>query len=261
MSVEDIVQSEFNYPIKVKAGENLLYFEEADGTPFNISVKEGCYTPECLMDEINKALAALGYTITFTYERENNRIRINDSNVFRIKLFEVGSLAFAFQLGFPDEGDLQDDLEYFTRNPLTRKYRVQFCLQSLLRCEDNKRLKDAVVTESISGKYECFHCGEESFFEFNMRFITDVKQDCLFMYSNPNGVQDARDLFDNMICKEQFEFIPDCTKPNEYYTLVLDQTPESREGTGYELKEMYEQGLCGYYETGLLRFKCVEKGE
>lgn len=254
-----VINTEIFYGIEITDQNKYLGLADLDG-PYTINIKEGYYTPQCLMDELNGVVAALDKDVRFEFNRETCRVKIiTESSLDLLTFSGIQPNMYEF-LGFTQfAADIVGDLEYEGETGIGTRYRVQFCPQSLLRCEDNKQLKDATITESISGKYECFHCGEESFFEFNLRFITDIKQDCFFMFSNPNGVQDARDLFDYMICKRPIELMPDCDKRDEFYTVVLDQTPESRNGTGYELKEMYAQGLCGYYETGILRFKCIDK--
>lgn len=253
-----IINTEIFYGLDVTEDNRYLSLSDADGS-YSVDIKVNDYTPTCLIDELNKIMISLDKDVRFSFDRSTCRVKITTDSQLDL-LIDSGSGKSMFELlGFTGDVDLTGQTEYLADTPFGTRYQVQFCPQSLLRCEDNKRLKDATISESISGKYECFHCGEESFFEFNLRFITDIKQECFFMYSNPNGVQDARDLFDYMICKRAVELTPDCDFRDEFYTVVLDQTPESRNGTGYELKEMYAQGLCGYYETGLLRFKCIDK--
>lgn len=254
-----LIKTEFFYGIEVTEDNKFLSFQDADGQ-YNIDMKPNPYSHTCFIDELNKIMVAIEKDVVFSFDRSTCRVKITTATQLDL-LIDSGVTKNMFELlGFTGGVDLTGQTEYVSDSPLGKRYAVQFCPQSLLRCEDNKRLKDATISESISGKYECFHCGEESFFEFNLRFITDIEQVCFFMLTNPNGVQDARDLFDYMICKRPLELTPDCDFRDEFYTVVLDQTPESRDGTGYELKEMYAQGLCGYYETGLLRFKCIEKG-
>ena len=253
-----VINTEILYGLEITEDNRYLSFEDADGV-FGVDLKPDSYTHTCLIKELNKIMQSLEKDVTFSMDRSTCRVTIKTDSQLDL-LASSGVTRNMFELlGFTTGLDLTGQTEYLADTPMGKRYMVQFCPQSLLRCEDNKALKGATVNESISGKYECFHCGEESFFEFNLRFITDIKQDCFFMFSNPTGVQDARDLFDYMICKRAVELTPDCDFRDEFYTVVLDKTPESRNGTGYELKEMYAQGLCGYYETGILKFKCIDK--
>lgn len=253
-----IINTEILYGLEITEQNMFLNFRDVDGD-FTINLKPNSYTHTCLIKELNKLMFGLEKDVVFSFDRSTGRVSISTTTQLDLLIGSGVTYTMFPLLGFTGGVDQTGLTEYLADESMGEKYVVQFCPQSLLRCEDNKRLKDATVTESISGKYECFHCGEESFFEFNLRFITDVKQDCFFMYSNPTGVQDARDLFDYMICKRSVELTPDCDFRDEFYTVVLDQTPESKNGTGYELKEMYAQGLCGYYETGILKFKCIDK--
>jgi len=40
--------------------------------------------------------------------------------------------------------------------------------------------------------------------------------------------------------------------------VILESTGESKDGVGFKIKEMYDQGLPGYYESGTLVFRVVE---
>jgi hypothetical protein len=39
---------------------------------------------------------------------------------------------------------------------------------------------------------------------------------------------------------------------------MLESTPEDAKGLKYKLKELYGQGLPGYFETGVLKFRVLE---
>ena len=69
------------------------------------------------------------------------------------------------------------------------------------------------------------------------------------------------EFLDWAIQKKCIEFTPDCTKPNEYFEIKLDRTPTSKNGTGYRLRDMFEDIGCEklYYKTGRLRWRVINK--
>ena len=53
------------------------------------------------------------------------------------------------------------------------------------------------------------------------------------------------------------EFIPNRLVPNVFKRCILESTPASGDGVGFELRELYSRGLVGYFETGEITFREV----
>jgi hypothetical protein len=91
----------------------------------------------------------------------------------------------------------------------------------------------------------------------NITFITDINQgtDSDAITTDLSGVSNANAFMDFITDAKPVEFMPDKDTPATYDKLILTKTPESRDGTDYELKELFGKGLAGYFESGLLTFR------
>jgi hypothetical protein len=70
-------------------------------------------------------------------------------------------------------------------------------------------------------------------------------------------VSDARTFLAYAVTKADLEFIPDVSSASVFTKCILESTDADSNGLGFKLKEMYSQGLVGYYETGLLKFRQI----
>ena len=94
---------------------------------------------------------------------------------------------------------------------------------------------------------------------FNIKYIKDGQPCSDSIYGNdPNAVQNARDFLSFCIGKSRLEFMIDEADRNTFETVLLESTRKSRDGTAYELRELYNENLLGYYETGRLEFRKIE---
>jgi len=94
-----------------------------------------------------------------------------------------------------------------------------------------------------------------------IKYATDIRQlaDNSPIIDNETGLQDLRDFMTDICNQVPVEFYPDIDDTDTYYTLILESTEMSKDGVGFELKEMNNFQLSGYFETGKLVFRVTEE--
>lgn len=137
-------------------------------------------------------------------------------------------------------------------------YRPQFILQDHVDFSTNIEAIDPSVNESASGEIEVLKFGDRRFMEANIRFTTNITQPNRGpIENNPNGVSDLTAFLEYAVSKSKFEFMANANQPAFYNVVLLEKTPDSRDGTGFTLKELYNKGAPGYFDTGVLTFRKV----
>lgn len=249
--------SAFIYGFVITTSNNKLDIDEGSGeTPVTLAV--GKYSPNGLMTEIaSKLNAALDNTYAVTFNRSTRTVTISADADFDV-LISSGSnssLGVYTLLGL-GASDLTGLSSYTGLIAAGSEYRPQMRLQDYISTAHNKRAIDAAVNKSTSGEIEVVSFGEERFMRCNIMFATDIVQpEGSVIKNNQTGVQDLIDFMDSLVDKEKIDFVPDLLNPSTFETLLLESTPESDNGVGYELKEEYSRGLPGYFQTGLLTFR------
>src|SRR5690606_20169751 len=104
----------------------------------------------------------------------------------------------------------------------------------------------ASVNESANGEIEVISFGLRKFIEMNIMYINNRPQDGTVIKTNLSGVSDAIDFMEFITQKFPFEFIPDIADRDTFYKVLLESTPQSREGVGFKLRELVGRGLPGY---------------
>jgi hypothetical protein len=130
--------------------------------------------------------------------------------------------------------------------------------QDYVAFDDQQKAVDGVVKKSASGNIETVRFGNEKIMDINFRFNTDITMtdDC-WIRNDPEGVSKLRTFMEYAVTKADLEFIPDKAKPDIYFEVILESTPESQDGLGFKLKEQYDKGLPGYFDTGVLKFRLL----
>jgi hypothetical protein len=247
------------YGFKITGSNNKIDIDEGSGE-VTVTLSVGRYSPQGLMTHIaSKLNEALGNTYTVSFDRATRTVTIAADASFDVLIATGSNAALGpYSLLGLGSADLIGGVSYTGGSPAGFQYRPQFRLQNYLATAHNKRAVDAAVNKSTSGEIEVVSFGEERFMECNIMFITDIDQgDGSVIRSNSTGVQAAIDFLDACVDKERIDFVPDVTDPGTYETLLLESTPESSTGTGYQLTEEYSRGLPGYYQTGVLVFRKV----
>jgi hypothetical protein len=248
----------FYYIDGVDSENFFLNFNEGSGE-LSATVDTGDYTPSELAFSVARALNNIGNNIyNVVFDRNSRSFTISADNNFSLLISSgtQASISVFELLGFTGP-DLTGSSSY-TGDVVGYSYEPQFLLQDFVDEEDLRMAVSASVNKSAAGDIEVVSFGTEKFFEFDLKFITDIDQGIGgVIKTNLNGVSAARHFLRFITRKKKIEFMPDVNSRGVFKTLLLESTEESSDGVGYRLKELYSDGLAGYYETGLLVFRVV----
>jgi hypothetical protein len=114
------------------------------------------------------------------------------------------------------------------------------------------------VNKSASGRVQVQNFGKEYFTKFNITMITDIEQGNSPIRTNKNAINEVLHFMEWLILKAPVEFMYDENNVEEFETLILESSNSGSEGTGFELRELYDRGMLGYYETGELKFRRID---
>lgn len=251
--------SKFYYDYVVS--DDALYIDFSEGaSELTATLDIGSYSLTDFVAELSRALNAAGaldYTVTLN--RTTRKITIAASGDFEL-LVSTGSHegTSAFGLAGFSGADLTGEDSY-EGAAAGSAYTTQFILQSYVSPDDFQDSTYGSVNKSASGKLEVISFGTETFVEANLKYATNYEHGAdAPIRSNATGVADLRALMQYLTTKGPLEFMPDEDTPNTFYTVVLESTPDDNKGLRYKLKELYGQGLPGYFETGTLKFRVLE---
>lgn len=236
-----------------------LDFDEG-GSELTAVLEIGSYTLEQLADEISRALNEAGaLTYTVTVNRTTRVFTISAGSNFTLRIASgshLGTTAFGLA-GFTGANVTGDD-SYTGNAAVGSVFTTQFILQSYVGSEDSQAATYGTVNKSASGKVEVVSFGTESFVEFNVKYATAIAMAGDVIRNSATGVSDLQALMQYLITKGPCEFMPDEDVPATFQNLLLESTADDSKGLKYKLREMYGQGLPGFFETGLLKFRVVE---
>jgi hypothetical protein len=251
--------SKIYYGHTVDSTNNAIDFNEG-GPELNATLDTGEYTLEDFVTEVERALNEVGGQVyTVTVNRTTRLITISAPGTFSLLIASgsrVGTTAYTL-VGFTG-ADLGPATSRTGDSPSGFEYVTQFILQSHVPSDKFIKSIDATVNKTASGRVEVFRYGTERFIEFNIKFATDISMPSGGpIRNNASGVSDLVALMDYLITKAPVEFMPDEDTPGTFQNVFLATTPEDSSGVGHKLKELYDRGLPGYFETGVLRFRVV----
>lgn len=252
--------SKFYYGIEITEDNCKMDFDEGGGE-LTATLDYGTYTPEEIADQVALQLNAAGaLTYTCTFNRTTRILTITPSASMEM-LFNSGSNAVdsAYStLGFSTVAD-DTDTVFVAASACCSVYSPQFVLQSYVPYENFIEQQSATVNETVTGRQELITFGDTYMTRFNINFITDIAQPSGGpIVNNASGVSDALAFLRYINKKNKIEFMPDKDVASSYINLVLDANVASKTGTTMRLKELYDKGLSGYYETELLTFRKVD---
>lgn len=263
MSISVPFYSQFYYGYEITAEPYNGFIDVDEGAgELSIEVPVGSYTLTELAAAIRNALntqGTLDYSVVI--DRASRHFTISANSAFDILIstgIHSGNGIYSL-LGLPSGADLTGLLTYFSTTPSGACYRPQFLLQSYVGPDDWQQRNEAAVNVSASGsQVEVVNFGIAKFAQFDIKFITDKKMDGSVIKNNQSGVQDARDFMQSITSKSFFEFMPSINAPDVFYKVLLESTTDYNDGTGYKLKELWDQGLPGIFETGVLKVRVLE---
>lgn len=262
-------QSVFHYGLEIDGDNTFFEIQTESGANLTFQIPEGSCCHSDMPMLLNKLLEAGGTgfeeLIEFVLDRELCRIivRSKDGSNFSI-LSNTGPNAAngAYEtLGFSTDQDYTGSNEYMAEKGLGKKYYPQFYLQDFDTCDVNRELRQATVNESSTGKCEVLFCGIDTYFEFEIKYISNCPSSCRSYRTDPMGVEKAVDFLTWALCRKCIEFTPDCNRPENYFEIKIDRIPGSRNATRFKLRDMFEDIGCEkiYYKTGKLRWRVVNK--
>lgn len=252
--------SKFYYGLEVNEFNYTLAFNEGLGERI-AEIDVGLYSPQELSIKVAQALNEAGtneYTVAF--DRSTRIYTITcDVNFTILGLTGTDSgTSILSTLGF-SAFDTAFQLSHSGSNPAGSVYNPQFILQAYIPASNWWKSAFAQVNKSASGRVQVQQFGKEYFMQCNLKWITEIEQPPGGpIRSNQNGVEDLKEFIDWLTRKAPIEFMEDENNPEEYETMILESAPENTDGTGFKLKELYDQGLPYYYETGILKFRRLE---
>lgn len=252
--------SKFYYGYTVTPENQAIDLRE-DGVELAATLDVGSYS---LMEFVAEILRAIGEVSAKSYDvtvdRATRKITIACVDAFDLLVnsgLRAGSGAWTL-MGFTGSVDLTGLVGYTSDSATGKEYKTQFKLQSYTSSEDFRGVVDDSVNKSASGVIELISFGEERFVEFNMRYVTSRALGAnSVVRENLTGVEDLRSFLRYLITKGPFEFIPDESDPSTFEKLLLESTATENKGTAYKLKELYDVGLPGFYETGNLKCRVI----
>jgi len=242
----------------VEQDNKFLNFDEGGGE-ITAEVQVGSFTPTELMTRVETALNAAG-TLTYavSFNRTTRKVTISADSAFDLLVFsgsQAGTSIFKL-LGFTGSSDLTGQSSYTGDSAAGFVWEPQFMLQDFVDPENRQEKVDATVNEPTSGlRVETVSFGRRKFLEFNVPFITDKAQPGGPIKNDLNGVANARRFLVHSTDKRPVEFMKDIGDRSSFITLLLERTPQSENGTGFDLDEMIDENLLGYFRTGILRYR------
>lgn len=256
-----MTRSKFYFGHEVTLQNNYFDFQET-GPILTAELKVGYYSPTEFIIELQRALNEKGaYTYTVNFNRSTRIVSISASSVFAIRGASgpnSGNLLYSL-IGYDSSSDLTGAGLYTFTNKSGQEYKPQFFLLDYVSADEKQEAIDSSISVTATGKVEVVSFGIQKFFEFTIDYVNSYPVSTADQIeSNINGKSDAINFLQNIVKKGHIEFIPDRDKVNEFYTLLLESTSSSRNGTGYKLQEKIGQGLVGYFSTGLLTWRLIE---
>lgn len=252
--------SKFYYGFEITADTQNLDFNEG-AAELTATLEIGGYTFTGFVNELSRAInAAGGQTYVVAGNRSTRKITISAAGNFALLVAtgsHLGTSVFSIA-GFT--GADVSGADTYTGNVATGSvYSTQFIIQSHVPSAHQTGPAYGTVNKSASGKRETVTFGTEKFIDGNLMFINDYAQSTGGpIRNNQSGVANALAFLAFAIGGSPFEFMPNEDAPGTFEGVVLEATPEDKNGLRFKLKEMYDRGLPGYYETGLLKFRVVE---
>lgn len=249
--------SKFYYGHTVTSENQYIDFKEGVGPQLTAVIDIGEYSLTDYLTAVALAMNTAGaLTYTVSINRSTRIITISSTSAFTLLAGTGTNLGRGAWLLLGFSGDTSSATSHTASTASGSEWIPQFMGQDFVDFEDQQEAIDGVVRQSTSGKVEAVKFGNKKIMDVNFKFITDIVQGPSSPIENQNsGVLNARTFLEYATTKADLEFIPNRNNTSIFTKCILDSTSESKDGIGFKLKELYGQGLVGYYETGLLKFR------
>lgn len=250
--------SKFFYGTTVTNENPYLNFSEGAGE-LSIQVPAKSYTPSELIQQIANSLNEVGgLTYSVGFNRFTRTVTISADGVFEllVNTGSQGGTSLFPLLGF--EGADRTGLSSYEANKqYAKEYKVQLKFQSYVPPEHNQSLVQSVINKTATGAVEVVTFGTESFYEAELKFITNLPMDNYVIRNNRTGVEDATEFMREITKKRRFEIMPDEQSPDVFDKVILESTPEASDGTSFKLKELTSENIRDVYDIGILKLRVV----
>jgi hypothetical protein len=252
--------SKFYFNYEITQDNNAIDFKEGAGPELQATIAVGSYSLTDFLDAIAAALNDAGaLTYTVAVNRVTRIITISTTSTFSLLVSSgsrIGTGAWS-AMGFSG-ADRTAASTYAGNLAAGSEYVTQFILQSHVATDDSIAAAEGTVNSSASGKVEVYRFGENRFMECNLMYATNRALPTGSRIRNDaSGLSKLRIFMQFLITKGPVEFMPNEDDEATFETLMLESTPDDKNGISYKLKELYGKGLPGFYETGILKFRRV----
>jgi hypothetical protein len=248
-----MIRSKFYYGYVVTDDNKYIPFSEGASNYIAI-MKNGSYTLTEFVGEIERAMNVTGALLyTVSVNRTDRKITFSAPSNFTLKVTSGGSSTIYSPAGFTG-ADRTGASTYTGNLGSGTEYKPQFPLQSLVDKDDFNMAVESSVITAADGTVEVVKFGDASFYEFEIKYATNLSVDGTIIESG-TGHNDLVNFMKFAITKAPFEFMKDRSTPSTFDKVMLDKTSESDKGVGYKLKEIYDKGLPGFFESGVLKLR------
>ena len=254
-------KSTFYYGIVIDENTRNIPFSEG-GPELLAELSVGSFTPTDFANEISIAMNKVSlnnYSVSFN--RETRKFTISGDSNF--ELLVVGSLLSGVS-AFPYMGytltDKKGQNSYTSDAFVGKEFKPQYYLQSYVPFKNSQRASSASINTSATGVTEVITYGKNQFMSCNIKFQTNsISQSCVssFIDYNQTGYDDLIDFMEYCATKSELEFMPDIDDRNTFDKCILESASGDSKGTGFDLKELFKDGLKNHYETGIIKFRKV----
>lgn len=255
-------RSIFYYGHTIDETNNLLDFDEGSGQ-LTAEIPVGSYSLEELAQQLASSMSEAS-TLPQTYEASVNRserkITISSTSTFSLLIDTGTSATSVYALAGFTGSDRTGSTSYEGDSASGKAYKPQFTLQKYISFDKFQTAASASLNKSASGRTELITFGREEFSEFEIKWTNNIDQGKGGpIETNLTGVEDLIDFLQDITKKNVFEYMPDRDNVDiegtGFFKCILESTEESKEGTGYRLKELINRGLPGYYDTGNIKIR------
>lgn len=250
--------SQFYYGTNVDRNSRFLNFDEGSGE-LSAEIPVTSYTLSELATAVQSALNSAGVdTYTVTVDRASRTFTISSDGTFSLLVSsgsQVGQSIFSL-IGFTG-ADRATAASHTGDSSSGSVYKPQFKLQSYVDKDIFQQGVSTVVNKTTEGAVETVTFGTERFYEMDIKFITDLPMDGKVIRNNPQGLADAIAFMQDISEKNRFEFMPDENDADTFSKVILESAPGFSQGTGFKLRELFNQNLRDIYETGILKMRVV----
>lgn len=250
-------RSAFFYGYQATFSAQYIDFNEGSGA-LVATIPVGSYSISELCAQITLQMSASGaLTYSCTIDRAARIITISGSGSFSL-LNSTGANVgsnILLNLGFAGI-DYSSVTSVDSTSAAIEEYRPQRRLQDYIPTDDWKELVNATVNKAANGNTQVQSFGDFYFMQCNITLATNIPQgENGDIENNLNGHDELKSFMDHITNKNKIEFMPDRSNLDVFQKLLCEKTAASTDGIGYKLREKWDVGAAGYYDSGIILFK------